>query len=458
MLIEAEENSIGLTKAQYQQEAANKKYNDTVARMNELWNEAAAEAEAYNKEYYAMTDAANFLTQEYYDLQNALYSINGEIYTAEQSAKNYQKAMEEDQEAVAAAEEEIALAEAAVENLTAAMRENSGGAVEQEQALQDTVVGTMEKVNELATAYQEAYEAAYDSISGQYALWEEAAPVVATSIGDLNTALSSQVDYWQDYNNNLQSLIDRSGEIEGLRDMLASYADGSQESANAIAGLAGATDQQLQTMVSNWQALHQEQGKVAGSMADLKTDFNTFVEEMQENLAAKIEAMNLSEEAAESAEQTIQGFIDGANSMLPQVQAAYAGLARTARNALSPSGGGLTLNIPGYASGTQRAAPGLALVGEQGPELVYFGGGEQVMTAAETAALQARLSVSGGEEALPGAGGSVHLGGVQVVFQITGAPAPAVVEELRAYGDDFALRVLEVLENAQIDAKRGSMV
>ena len=458
VLIEAEENSIGLTKAQYQQEAANKKYNDTVARMNELWNEAAAEAEAYNKEYYAMTDAANFLTQEYYDLQNALYSINGEIYTAEQSAKNYQKAMEEDQEAVAAAEEEIALAEAAVENLTAAMRENSGGAVEQEQALQDTVVGTMEKVNELATAYQEAYEAAYDSISGQYALWEEAAPVVATSIGELNTALSSQVDYWQDYNNNLQSLIDRSGEIEGLRDMLSSYADGSQESVNAIAGLAGATDQQLQTMVSNWQELQKKHEEVSGSIFDLKTNFNATIDEMGANLAADIKALNLSEEAAESAEQTIQGFIDGANSMLPQVQAAYAGLARTARNALSPSGGGLTLNIPGYASGTQRAAPGLALVGEQGPELVYFGGGEQVMTAAETAALQARLSISGGEEALPGTGGSVHLGGVQVVFQITGAPAPEVVEELRAYGDDFALRVLEVLENAQIDAKRGSMV
>lgn len=458
VLIEAEENSIGLTKAQYQQEAANKKYNDTVARMNELWNEAAAEAEAYNKEYYAMTDAANFLTQEYYDLQNALYSINGEIYTAEQSAKNYQKAMEEDQEAVAAAEEEIALAEAAVENLTAAMRENSGGAVEQEQALQDTVVGTMEKVNELATAYQEAYEAAYDSISGQYALWEEAAPVVATSIGELNTALSSQVDYWQDYNNNLQSLIDRSGEIEGLRDMLSSYADGSQESVNAIAGLAGATDQQLQTMVSNWQELQKKHEEVSGSIFDLKTNFNATIDEMGANLAAKIEAMNLSEEAAASAEQTIQGYINGANSMLPQVQAAYAGLARTARNALSPSGGGLTLNIPGYASGTQRAAPGLALVGEQGPELVYFGGGEQVMTAAETAALQARLSISGGEEALPGTGGSVHLGGVQVVFQITGAPAPEVVEELRAYGDDFALRVLEVLETAQIDAKRGSMV
>ena len=58
VLIEAEENSIGLTKAQYQQEAANKKYNDTVARMNELWSEAAAEGRGVQpRVFYAMADA-----------------------------------------------------------------------------------------------------------------------------------------------------------------------------------------------------------------------------------------------------------------------------------------------------------------------------------------------------------------------------------------------------------------
>jgi phage-related tail protein len=37
-----------------------------------------------------------------------------------------------------------------------------------------------------------------------------------------------------------------------------------------------------------------------------------------------------------------------------------------------------------YATGTLSAAPGLALVGENGPELVNFGGGEVVYTAAQT--------------------------------------------------------------------------
>ena len=181
VLIEAEENSIGLTKAQYQQEAANKKYNDTVARMNELWSEATVKAESYNKEYYTMADVTAFLDQEYYDLQNSLQSISDEISTAQDTVDAYTKAIKEDQDAVSEAEEEIALAEEAVENLTASMQENSGEtaeAAEQEQALQDAVVGTMEKVNALATAYQEAYEAAFDSISGQYQLWDEAAEML----------------------------------------------------------------------------------------------------------------------------------------------------------------------------------------------------------------------------------------------------------------------------------------
>lgn len=476
VLIEAEENSIGLTKAQYQQEEANKKYNDTVARMNELWNEAAAEAEAYNEEYYAMTDATNFLTQEYYDLENSLYDINDEMWAAEQSAKNYQKAIEEDQEAVAAAEEEIALAEEAVENLTAAMQENSGEtaeAAEQEQALQDAVIGTMEQVNELATAYQEAYEAAFDSISGQYQLWDEAAEIVATSAGTINSALESQVAYWETYNANLQSLTERSADIEGLSEMIASFADGSEDSVNAIAGMAGATDEQLETMVSNWQALQAEQEEAAGSVADLKTDFTATMDELQAELAADIEAMDLGEEAIASGRATIQGFIDGASGMLPQVYAAYSRIGLAAQNALTLSAG--ASSIPGYAVGTQSAEEGFAIVGENGPELVYFNGGEQVMTAEETAALRESQSLeaimfspalmaamgAGHNNAVPAEWGDPGGGSTVLYFSpqydLSGVSNAAELEAvLAAHDEGMRELILQVLEEAGVDAARRS--
>ncbi len=57
-----------------------------------------------------------------------------------------------------------------------------------------------------------------------------------------------------------------------------------------------------------------------------------------------------------------------------------------------------TLNIPGFASGTPSAPRGLAMVGESGPELVAFRGGERVFTNAQTTAM-----LSGG-----GAGGMIY--------------------------------------------------
>ena len=48
---------------------------------------------------------------------------------------------------------------------------------------------------------------------------------------------------------------------------------------------------------------------------------------------------------------------------------------------------------PAYAGGTLWAEPGLALVGERGPELVHFRGGERVFNADETAGMGPRVSV-----------------------------------------------------------------
>ena len=474
VLVEQAENSIGLTKAQLQLEAAQKKLTDTYKQMDALWEDAQKQADAYYDQYGYYTDATAFLSQEYYDLQNSIYDTNDEIWAAEKSIKNYNKAMEEDADAVAEAKQEMDLANEAIERMAAANAANADVTSEtaaQMQEFQAAISGVQEKISALVESYNEAYSAAYESISGQYQLWDEAAAVVATSAGSINSALESQITYWQDYNANLQSLTDRSADIEGLGDMIASFADGSSDSVNAIAGMAGATDEQLADMVANWKTLQQEQQNAAGSVADLKTDFTATMDELQTELAADIEAMNLSDEARQSAQDTIQGFINGATSMLPQVTAAYTRIANAAKAALSTSGTGTAGSIPGYAVGTQSAAPGFALVGEHGPELVCFNGGEQVMTAEETAAmresmeiqavtfapqlLQALHAIRGGDalSAEPGAGNS---GGIslQIVFQIQGNAAPEAVEALRDYGDEFTERVLEVMEEAGIDAGR----
>ena len=447
VMAESAENSIKLTQAQIKLETAEKNRDAALERMNELSTQAYENGE--------------MLSQEYYQLENSLYGYNDEIYTAQREIDNLNKAIDADAEAVAAAEAEIQSAEEAVAQLTGATEEQAAAEAEaaaQTQELQGVIENVTERVAALTEAYNEAYGAALDSISGQYALWDEAAAVVETSAGSINSALESQITYWQDYNTNLQSLTERSADIEGLSAVIASFADGSADSVNAIAGLANASDEDLRAMVANWQTLQQEQEAAAGSVADLKTDFTATMDELQTELANDIEAMDLGDEAAASGRATIQGYIDGANAMLPAVRSAYAELGRAASSALgsapySNSAYAANSRVPMYASGTNNAAPGFALVGEEGPELVYFNGGEKVLDASRTSALQAKP-----EPALSAvvdtSGGSSP--SVQVVFQLEGNVPPETVQVLQEYGDEFAERVLEVVQNAETDAARGA--
>lgn len=80
----------------------------------------------------------------------------------------------------------------------------------------------------------------------------------------------------------------------------------------------------------------------------------------------------------------------------------------------------------GYANGTQNATSGLHLVGEAGPELVRFRGGEQVLNAQNTQA------------ALEGAGGNTN--NFNVTFNnLQDTSAYAMMNQLREYNREMAI-------------------
>lgn len=446
VMTESAENSIKLTQAEIQKETAEKNLANAVERMNQLQKEAR--------------DNNTDLSQEYFHLQDAVYGYNNEIYKSEKTIKNLNKAIAEDEEAVAAAEEAINGAEDAVARLTNVTAEQNAASAEaatQAAELERVVGGVAEQMAALTECYQEAYTAAQESISGQYDLWDKAKGVAETSARSINSALESQITYWQKYNANLQSLTDRSADIEGLSTVIASFADGSADSVNAIAGLANASDAELRSMVTNWQSLQKEQAAAAESVADLKTDFTATMNEMTAEVAKDIKEMNLAEEAKDSAKQTIQGYIDGANSMLLKVQATYRNLAKIASDALGRQftySGQPVVPKNQYASGTDNAEPGFALVGERGPEIVYFGGGEKVLNAERTAALQNEARPAASAMLLPESVTAAGTPSIQVTFQIGGNATSEVVGELHGFADEIVDRVMDTLENASIDARR----
>ena len=170
--------------------------------------------------------------------------------------------------------------------------------------------------------------------------------------------------------------------------------------------------------------------------------------------------MDLSNEALESGQATIQGFINAAEDMLPDVQRAYNRLGVAAASALSSVGGGsVSLDLlgsptPHYASGTNSAEPGFALVGEEGPELVYFNGGEKVINASETASMRTSPGISA--MATPYGSGDSPVT-IQLSINIQGNATPETVEALQAQSEDIARLVQEAMLNMMADQKRRAM-
>lgn len=449
---QSQQAMVDALNAQYEaeQRLAEAKDNQTSAqaRYNRAYADYCATMDAYSMNgQNPWAGVAMWLTDEQKELnaaKEALETYNAEV---EKWQGNLDSATSEYQEYLGS-----------MVDYVETMEESTTSTAELNERISETIT----KMEELAEAYTLAYEAAYSSVSGQYSLWEEAAEVVATSAGTINTALDSQITYWQNYNSNLQSLTDRSKDIEGLSDMIASFADGSTDSVNAVAGMATATDEELAAMVADWQTLQAEQDKVATSIAELNTNFTAEMDALKTQLASDIEEMNLSEEAATSGKYTIQGFISGATDMLPQVQAAYARIARAAMDAIDST---LDINSPskemeyraemtwaGYINQTREMEPEVMNAMSEAAGAGADATDIQLMTFAP----QLIDALSGYRGSATEAVSSYHAApvSIQVSFQIAGDATPDVVDALDRYGDEFAERVLAVVEEAGIDATR----
>lgn len=460
-------------------EAARQRYEQAQQGMVDAYNEQIA-AQARLAELTLQQDSAqqryNTAFAEYMDLVQRTSQVGGDNPFSQMGLM-----LSSEYKELCAAEDAYKSYSAEVENTQAVLDQATTeyqeyldsmvGYIESTSSATDTTAQLNERINEtkakmeaLAEAYTLAYEAAYQSVTGQYSLWDEAAKVVATSSETITTGLNSQITYWQNYNSNLQALNERTNDIEGLRDMLASFADGSTDSVNAVAGMATATDEELAAMVADWQTLQAEQEAVAASIAELNTNFTAEMDSLQAELAADIEAMDLSSEAAASGRNTIQGFINGGTSMIPAVQAAYSRIARAAMAAIDNA---LDINSPsremewraemtwaGYINQTKAmekdVEQAMAAAAESGVDAASV---QMVTFSPELMAALAAYSAPTATEASYGGYGGSPIS-VSLSITVEGNATEQTVEALSEYGDEFVDRVRVALAEIEYDNVR----
>ena len=246
----------------------------------------------------------------------------------------------------------------------------------------------------LKAAYDEAYAAARSSIEGQIGLFQAFDPVVATSASSLIEALDSEIAYMDEYSRNMQIASERGIDAAILQQLN----DGSAESAKILAGLAAATDAEIKEINDKWGQVDQGKDKFADSMAE----YSGVVED-EKNVMVDLAA----EIGIDMSDALTQGLLDG----IGDYEAAWRQY-HVEQAALSP----YRIGASAYASGTISASPGLALVGENGPELVFFRGGERVLTADETREAMQTVYPSAPQMAYLGGGAPAiaHGGGIQL--------------------------------------------
>ncbi|HWP51644.1 MAG TPA: phage tail tape measure protein [Clostridia bacterium] len=466
-----------IAKAQSDQLSLGEKWSEYIDRVGQQGAlKSAKEAAEYNakiaqEEYETARKAyADAMALYQYDEMGSAYWTGEESATAD-AAKNqldeYNKSLEETTTKYQENEAAIAVLEGAFQEYQATQDAVAAGNGD----IKDVIKGVTDQIKDLTAAYKEAYDAAFDSIQGQYDLWDKAASVVATSAGTINSNLQSQISYWQQYNENLDNLNNRSADIQGLGDMIASFADGSSDSVNAIAGMANASDSDLQKMVENWQRLQEEQKTAAGSLADLETDFTNSMDALQQELAGTIAEMNLSDDAAESAKRTMQGFVDGAINMLPAVQEAYKRVAESAVAAIDEK---LEIHSPsrvmenraemtwaGYIGKTEALEPDVAAaMANTSIAGVEAFSAQEAQIVAFAPQLMAYLSAMGnGNNAVSAesnGGGGVYIAlDYAPQYNLNGVSNAAEVEQiLRDHDNNLRDYILEVMESAGIDAAR----
>ncbi|MBR4193551.1 MAG: phage tail tape measure protein [Oscillospiraceae bacterium] len=399
------------------------------ARTNALIDQEVAQrkltkaTEEYQPAIDAYLEAQNAAVMANDDAEGSMfgaYTSLSELRTAYEEASEKineaQTAMDSAAQAAEIASSEYEIAKEAVEGLASAEAEAGTAAEEAGTEIEDAgnkiaevgpkISDVKEKVVELKSKtpeitdaiqawtdkYGDLYRAAKESLEKQFKLWEEAEQVTSVSVKEANRGIQSQIDYWHQYNDDLNTIKD-SG-IAGMELLYQHISDGSTDSVAMASGIAEAirsgNEPAVEEMVELYKGLAEAQGETADSMMAMQTDMDKALEELLGSVDAAVDGMEMPDDAWAAAHNTVLAYARGLYSGQTSVVTAAHSVANAAASALKSSGGHSGgPKAYAYASGTDYAASGLALVGEEGPELVYLRGGERILTAAET---QAALS------------------------------------------------------------------
>lgn len=382
-----EAQSDRLTELYTEQEETARRLEEAERALSEAEQEGGEAAESAAGSHAAMIDAY-------------LYAETAGAVAANQAADMYQDAgaktagLKATVDELTAAYDGNAAQIAELEAATAAYAEGQGAAEKGYERAKAQVEQLRERMAELQQSYAQAKAAALDSLERQMGLFEELDGKAKTSVDELIKTLSGQVEYMEDYADNLQAALEM-GVDEGL---VKSLSDGSQQSAQILDAIVKGSAEDIDKLNAEFARVEKGKETLANIMTEIQGDFERRMDEVDQTLSDAIEEMDHYEEWYKTGQNDIQGLIQGVEDKLDDVNAVYARAGKAGLNAYrevvqqqSPSkeyeqSG--RFDIQGLIKGVQEEMPDLAQVYAQAARTgleAYRAAAEEGLSALETA-------------------------------------------------------------------------
>ena len=190
------------------------------------------------------------------------------------------------------------------------------------------------KISELQQQYDEAYNSAYTSITGQLGLFNTMTTNSTMSVDQMVGALDSQIAYLDTFSQNMQTAISW-GVDEGL---LSQLSDGSEESAAILQSIVEAGQDKIMGpggLNEKFGKVEEGKKKFSTTIADMETDFSESMDALQTDLDTAMSKMDKADEMYQSGINSIQGYINGTEELRDDLIAQFQSLANSAEGAFN---------------------------------------------------------------------------------------------------------------------------
>lgn len=206
----------------------------------------------------------------------------------------------------------------------------------------------------LLDQYQATYESTLASLDKFFSPFEKVSINVKTSLKDMMDGMQSQIDYFQDYNENIQTLT-KIG-LGGFSDMLISMgptgAAFAQTMVDALTDADGAVSEgsadMIQQLLTMQEQLTQSKDTLSQSVSDGVNGTTEAIKQLTEDYVTNVSQWDKSTEAMENAQKTVASFVAGLTSSKSSIWAAAGDIGAQITQAIQANVGDINVNIVGH--------------------------------------------------------------------------------------------------------------